>query len=316
MKIVILDKCTVSRNDVSFEEIEALGNVEFFDVVPNDKLHEAIGDADIVVCNKAQITREVMDKCPNLKYVGLFATGYNNIDIEYAKEKGIVVVNVPGYSTDAVAQNAFAMILALSTSLCDYASFVRNEGWVKSKTFSCFPYPIFELSGKTLGIFGYGNIGRQVAKIGKAFNMNVIVYSRTRREDNDVEWVSRDELFCRSDFLSLHAPLTKETERMINRDTISLMKETAYLINTSRGGAIDEEALAEALNTGRLAGAGIDVLTVEPMQPGNPLMTAKNCLITPHVAWAPIETRKRLLGMVADNIKAFIDGNPINVVNK
>ncbi len=316
MKIVILDICTVSRNDVSFEKIEALGNVEFFDVVPNDKLHEAIGDADVVVCNKAQITKEVMEKCPKLKYVGLFATGYNNIDVEYAKEKGIVVVNVPGYSTEAVAQNTFAMILALSTSLCDYTAFVRNEGWVKSKTFSCFPYPIFELSGKTLGIFGYGNIGRQVAKIGKTFNMNVIVYSRTRREDNDVEWVSRDELFARSDFLSLHAPLTKETERMINKDTISLMKETAYLINTSRGGAIDEAALAEALNTGRLAGAGIDVLTVEPMQPGNPLMTAKNCLITPHVAWAPIETRTRLLGMVADNIKAFIDGNPINVVNR
>ncbi len=316
MKITILDKCTVTNGDVSLDEISKLGETAFFDLVPYEKLHEAIGDSDAVICNKAQITREVMQKCKNLKYVGLFATGYNNIDIEYAREREIAVANVPNYSTTAVAQMTFAMILALSGSLFDYTKSTRDGDWVRSKTFSYFPYPIFELAGKTLGIFGFGDIGREVARIGEAFRMNIIVSTRTPSKCKEYECVSREELFRRADFLTLHAPLNTETERMVNDKTISLMKKSAFIINTSRGGVIDEDALTRALNEERIAGAGIDVLTVEPMPDGNPLMTAKNCLMTPHIAWAPIETRLRLITRVAENLKAFIDGSPINIVNK
>lgn len=316
MKIVILDRNTVTNEDVSFSEIEALGNVEYFDVLTKEELVSAIGDADVVVCNKAKLDSSIIDKCPKLKFIGLFATGYNNIDTECAKERGIVVCNVPGYSTEAVAQLTFSMILALSGSFCEYTASTRNGGWIKSDTFSYFPFPLRELKAKTLGIFGYGSIGREVAKIGRAFGMKIITYTRTPSKVDDAEVVSLNELFERSDFLSLHAPLTPETEKLINEETLSLMKESAYLINTSRGGAVDEEALAKALNEGKIAGAGLDVLTVEPMVSDNPLRCAKNCLITPHIAWAPIETRTRLITMVAENIKAFADGNPINVVNK
>ena len=316
MKIVILDRNTVTNEDVSFSEIEALGEVTYFDVLPKEKLSDAIGDAEVVVCNKAQLDRNIIEKCPKLKFIGLFATGYNNIDTACAKEKGIVVCNVPGYSTEAVAQLTFSMILALSGSFCEYTASTRNGGWIKSDTFSYFPFPLRELKDKTLGIFGYGSIGREVAKIGRAFGMKIITYTRTPGKVTDAESVSMEELFERSDYLSLHAPLTPKTEKLINHNTLSLMKKTAYLINTSRGGAVDEEALAKALNEEKIAGAGLDVLTVEPMLPSNPLRLAKNCLITPHIAWAPLETRIRLITMVAENIKAFREGQPINVVNK
>ncbi len=316
MKIVILDRNTVTNGDVSFAEIEALGEVTYFDVLLPEELVNAIGDAEVVICNKAYLDREIIEACPRLRYIGLFATGYNNIDTECAKERGIVVCNVPGYSTEAVAQLTFSMILALSGSFCDYTNSTRAGGWIKSQTFSYFPFPLRELKGKTLGIFGYGSIGRQVAKIARAFNMEVITCTRTPSKVENAEAVSRDELFMRSDFLSLHAPLTPETTKMINSETLAMMKPTAYLINTSRGGAIDEEALADALNNGRIAGAGLDVLSVEPMLPDNPLRTAKNCLITPHIAWAPVETRIRLITMVAENIRAFAENSPINVVNK
>jgi len=316
MEIVILDRNTVTNEDVSFAEIEALGDVRYFDVLPADKLVEAIGDADAVICNKAYLNRSIIESCPKLRYIGLFATGYNNIDTECAKERGIVVCNVPGYSTEAVAQLTFSMILALSGSFCEYTESTRNGGWINSETFSYFPFPLRELKGKTLGIFGYGSIGREVAKIGRAFNMEIITYTRTPSKVTDAEVVSKDELFCRSDFLSLHAPLTRETTKLINSETLSMMKPTAYIINTSRGGAIDEAALAQALNSGTIAGAGLDVLSVEPMLETNPLYKAKNCLITPHIAWAPVETRTRLISMVAENIKAFMDDKPINIVNR
>lgn len=316
MKIVILDKNTVTNGDLSFAPIEALGAVTAYDAMAHEKLADAIGDADAVICNKAVLSRDVVGKCPNLKYIGLFATGYNNIDTEYARERGIAVCNVPGYSTQSVAQHTFAFILALAGSMCEYTESTRNDGWIKSHTFSYFPFPLIELSGKTLGIFGYGSIGREVAKIGRAFDMNIIVNTRSPEKVTDAEVVTRDELFARSDFLTLHAPLTPETEKMVNEKTLSLMKKTAFLINTSRGGAIDEAALADALNCGKIAGAGLDVLTVEPMVSDNPLKSARNCLITPHIAWAPFETRVRLIDRVAENLAAFADGNPINVVNK
>lgn len=316
MKITILDRNTVTNEDISFAEIEALGEVTYYDVLPPAELIGAIGDAEVVVCNKAYLDRGIIEACPKLRFIGLFATGYNNIDTAAAKERGIVVCNVPGYSTEAVAQLTFSMILALSGSFCDYTNSTKNGGWIKSETFSYFPFPLRELKGKTLGIFGYGSIGREVAKIGRAFNMEIITCTRTPEKVTDAEVVSREELFRRSDFLSLHAPLTAETTKMINAETLSMMKESAYIINTSRGGAIDEAALAEALNNGRIAGAGLDVLSVEPMLAENPLYGAKNCLITPHIAWAPVETRTRLITMVAENIRAFAEGNPINVVNK
>lgn len=316
MKITVLDRNTVTNEDISFDAIEALGEVAYYDVLPPEGIPQAIEDADAVICNKANLSREIIESAKKLKYIGLFATGYNNIDTEAAKERGIVVCNAPGYSTEAVAQLTFSMILALAGSFCDYTASTRAGGWIKSDTFSYFPFPLTELKDKTLGIFGYGSIGRQVAKIGRAFNMNVIVYTRTPSKCTDAENVSMEELFSRSDYLTLHAPLTPETAKIINRDTLALMKKSAYIINTSRGGAIDETALADALNNGDIAGAGLDVLTVEPMLEDNPLRTAKNCLITPHIAWAPVETRMRLIEIVADNIKAFINGSPINVVNK
>lgn len=316
MKITVLDRNTVTNEDISFVAIEALGEVAYYDVLPPEGIPQAIEDADAVICNKANLSREIISSAKRLKYIGLFATGYNNIDTEAAKERGIVVCNAPGYSTEAVAQLTFSMILALAGSFCDYTASTRAGGWIKSDTFSYFPFPLTELKDKTLGIFGYGSIGRQVAKIGRAFNMNVIVYTRTPSKCTDAENVSMEELFSRSDYLTLHAPLTPETTKIINRDTLALMKKSAYIINTSRGGAVDEEALADALNRGEIAGAGLDVLTVEPMLADNPLRSAKNCLITPHIAWAPVETRMRLIEIVAENIKAFINGAPVNVVNK
>ncbi len=316
MKIAVLDTCTITKGDVALDEISALGEVSYYDDIEMSEVSEKIGDADAIICNKAEIGREIMEKCPKLKYIGLFATGYNNIDIVEAKKRGIAVANVPGYSTHAVAQLTMSMILALSGSLVDYANSTRGGGWIKSPTFSYFPFPMFELRGKTLGVFGYGDIGREVAQLGKAFGMEVIVSTRTPSKCTEFKTVSRDELFEKSDFLTLHAPLNDDTKLMVNEKTLSLMKRSAYLINTSRGGAVDEEALARALNEEKIAGAGIDVLTVEPMRADNPLRTAKNCIMTPHVAWAPIETRRRLITLVAENLECFMKGKPKNIVNK
>ncbi len=316
MKIAVLDTCTITKGDVALDEISALGEVSYYDDIEMSEVSEKIGDADAIICNKAEIGREIMEKCPKLKYIGLFATGYNNIDIVEAKARGIAVANVPGYSTHAVAQLTMSMILALAGSLVDYANSTRGGGWIKSPTFSYFPYPMFELRGKTLGVFGYGDIGREVASLGRAFGMEVIVSTRTPSKCTEFSCVSRDELFARSDFLTLHAPLNDDTKLMVNERTLSLMKRSAYLINTSRGGAIDEEALARALNEERIAGAGIDVLTAEPMRADNPLRTAKNCIMTPHVAWAPIETRRRLITLVAENLACFMKNEPKNIVNR
>lgn len=315
MKTVILDKCTVTNGDVDFGELLSIGDTECYDLLPPEKICEVLHDADAVICNKASIDRKIIENCPKLKYIGLFATGYNNIDTAAAEEHGIYVCNVPGYSTDAVVQHTFSLMLALAGSLCKYTESSARGDWVRSKTFTYFPYPITEISGKTLGIFGYGSIGRAVAKAGRAFNMEIIVCTRTKPSEEGLEPVSKEELFSRSDFLTLHAPLTKETEKLVNRETLALMKKSAYLINTARGGCVDESALADALNEGRIAGAGIDVLTIEPMSDDNPLLGAQNCLITPHIAWAPAETRKRLVKLAADNLRAFAGGNPINVVN-
>ena len=317
IKTVILDADTVTGGDVSLSPITDICDCEIYGFSTDEELIDRIGDAEAVLTNKCRITRKVIDACRNLKFIGVFATGYNNIDIVAAKEKGICVCNVPGYSTDSVAQHTFALILHHYSSIAKYANTVANGDWVYTKLFTYFNIPFYELSGKTLGIVGYGAIGKKVAKIALAFGMKVLIYTRTApQNDNTVEVVSLDELMTRSDVVTLHCPLTDKTEKMINERTLSLMKEGSLLINTSRGGVIDEPALAAALKSGKPAAAGLDVLTLEPMRENCVLRGLNNCYITPHIAWAPKETRDRLIGMVADNIKGYLCGNIINNVAK
>ncbi len=317
IRLVILDSETVTRGDVSLDGITALADSSVFGYTPNEKVAEAIGDADAVICNKCLITQEVFDKCPNLKYIGLFATGYNNVDLAAASRRGAVVCNVPAYSTNAVAQHTFALILDYYNKVAEYKKTVADGDWVNYKLFSYFYIPTTEIAGLTLGIIGYGDIGRKTAEIARAFGMNVVTYTRSPQKVTDGTRVcTLEELLSISDAVSLHCPLTPENGKMINTETLALMKPNALLVNTARGGLIDEQALAEALNDGRLGGARLDTLTYEPMREDCPLRGAKNCAITPHIAWAPIETRVRLLEKVAENLKAWINGEPINVVNK
>ena len=317
IRLVILDSETVTRGDVSLDGITALADSSVFGYTPNEKVAEAIGDADAVICNKCLITQEVFDKCPNLKYIGLFATGYNNVDLAAASRRGAVVCNVPAYSTNAVAQHTFALILDYYNKVAEYKKTVADGDWVNYKLFSYFYIPTTEIAGLTLGIIGYGDIGRKTAEIARAFGMNVVTYTRSPQKVTDGTRVcTLEELLSISDAVSLHCPLTPENGKMINAETLALMKPNALLVNTARGGLIDEQALADALNGGRLGGARLDTLTYEPMREDCPLRGAKNCAITPHIAWAPIETRVRLLEKVAENLKAWINGEPINVVNK
>lgn len=317
IRLVILDSETVTRGDVSLDGITALADSSVFGYTPNEKVAEAIGDADAVICNKCLITQEVFDKCPNLKYVGLFATGYNNVDLAAASRREAVVCNVPAYSTNAVAQHTFALILDYYNKVAEYKKTVADGDWVNYKLFSYFYIPTTEIAGLTLGIIGYGDIGRKTAEIARAFGMNVVTYTRSPQKVTDGTRVcTLEELLSISDAVSLHCPLTPENGKMINTETLALMKPNALLVNTARGGLIDEQALAEALNGGKLGGARLDTLTYEPMREDCPLRGAKNCAITPHIAWAPIETRVRLLEKVAENLKAWINGKPINVVNK
>ena len=316
MKITVLDRCTVTAGDVSLAPIEALGNVRFYDTVPHEKLADVIADSDAVICNKAQITDEIMEKCKKLRYIGLFATGYNNIDIAAAKRRGITVCNVPGYSTDSVVQHAFSMILHFACRTDDYAASVARGDWTNSETFSYLAFPTSELRGKTLGIFGFGTIGKAMATAGKAFGMKILAVSHRPMTYEGVEFTDTDTLFARADYLTLHCPLTDETRGLVNSRTLSLMKPSAVIINTARGGVVEEAALTAALKNGTIRGAGIDVLDTEPMYKNHPYLTAPNCYGTPHVAWAAYEARVRLIDIVADNIRAFASGNPINSVTK
>ena len=315
MKIVILDADTISNGDVSLAPITDLGESAVYDLKPADEIPALVKDADILLCNKAEITAKVMDAAPHLKMVGVFATGYNNIDLAAAKARGIVACNVPGYSTQAVAQHTFALMLSLAGSIPQYAASVHAGDWVRSKQFTYFKYPQTSLVGKTLGIFGCGAIGKRVAAIGEAFGMRILVHTRTP-EHCPYETVDKQTLFRESDVLSFHCPLTEQNKGVICKETLSLMKPTALLINTARGGLAVEQDLADALNDGVIAGAGIDVLCAEPMHADNPLLTAKNCIVTPHIAWAPPEVRETLVGLVAENVQLFINGTPHNVVNK
>lgn len=316
-KAVILDASTVTDGDVSLEPLTSLCDTAVYDLTKPDEVAERVGEAEIVLTNKCLISAEVFKKCPSLKFVGLFATGYNNVDIGAAAQRGAVVSNVPGYSTDSVAQHTFALILHHYSSVAKYSEYTASGQWCYSTLFTHFGAPLFELSGKTIGIVGYGAIGKAVAKIALAFNMRVAVCTRTPPEDpRGIELMPLEKLLSVSDIVTLHCPLTPATEKLINEKTLSLMMPSAILINTSRGGTVDEYALRKALDDGKIAGFGADVLTVEPMSKDCPLLGARNCCITPHIAWAPLETRIRLIGMVRENLSAYLAGSPINNVVK
>lgn len=315
MKIVVLDLNTLTRGDIDFSPIEALGETSYYNLLPDDEVVKVCADAQIVLINKTYMSQAIIEKLPHLKYIGLFATGYNNVDLEYARQRDIAVVNVPGYSTDSVAQLAFSYILMHATSLPEYNESVARGDWCDSPTFAYFPYPINELAGKTLGIVGFGAIAKKIAKIGDAFDMQIKIYSRRKYDDCPYMQVDKEELFSTADYISLNCPLNNETANLINEETISLMKKNVFLVNTARGGIVDSKALAKALNENRIAGAGIDVLVTEPMVRDEPLLSAKNCYLSPHIGWASIEARRRLIFKVAENIQAWQDGSPINVVN-
>ncbi len=316
MNIVAVDLCTVSKGDINFEALEKLGKVTYFDVLTPERLSEEAREADVLLINKAEVTRELLEGCKKLKYVGTFSTGFNNVDVQACKNRGITVCNVPGYSTHSVSQHAFALLLNFVGSISDYTASVAAGDWIKSKTFCYMQYPATELYGKTFGVYGFGNIGKATAKIAESFGMRVIVCTRTLPENCPYEVVSCEEVFRLSDVLSLHCPLNDDTKLLVNRRTLSLMKRSAIIINTARGGLIDEQALADALNGGRIGGACLDVLTKEPMQPDCPLFGAKNVIFTPHIGWIPVETRQRLADLVTENLKAFLDGKPQNVLTR
>ncbi len=316
MKIAVLDWYTVNiSGDIPVSKLEELGEVKIIPLTKPEETAENIGDADIVLCNKVLITREVMDACPNIKYIGLFATGYNNVDIACAAEKGIVVCNAGQYSTNAVAQQTFAYILDHFSRIRDYDSAVKAGEWERSPAFSYFPIPTSELAGRTLSIVGYGSIGRKAAEIGHAFGMNIVVSTRTVPADCPYEVTDIFTAAEKADVLTFHCPLTEQTKGIVSRELLSHMKSSAMLINTARGGIVCEADLAEALNTGKIAAAYLDVLDKEPMSPDTPLKNAKNCTITPHTAWAPLETRQRLVDIVCSNIRAWQNGAPENKVN-
>ena len=315
MKITVTEKNAVSRGDIDFTEFSKLGDVTYYDDVAYDELATVIGDSDAVIVNKCVIDANIMDKCKNLKYVGTFATGYNNIDTLEATKRDITVCNVPGYSTDAVAQHTFAFILMSANNTLEYVKSVDRGDWKRSKTFCYYPYYVTELKGKTLGIIGFGSIGKRVAELADAFDMRVLVHTRTFKPDCKYEQVNIDEVFSRSDFVSLHCPLTDKTKGIVNAEKLALMKKSAVLINTSRGPLIDEIALKNALESRNIRMACMDVIEYEPMREDCPLFNIENCLITPHVAWAGVETRARLIEIARQNIIAFKNGTPQNKVN-
>ncbi len=314
MKIVV-DSAAFSDGDIDFGCFKALGEVTYINEPSRGELYAAANGCDAIIVNKVIIDRDFLDACPTVKYVGVFATGYNVVDTALCRERGVTVCNVPGYSTNAVAQHVFALILTILGQIPRYTASVEAGDWTKSRTFCYFPWRTYEIAGKTLGILGYGSIGRAVAKIADAFGMNVIVSTRTPPKDCPYKTLSYEDMLRAADIVTLHCPLTSETAKIMDGRAISLMKDGAILINTARGGLVDEEALRAALDGGKLSAAGLDVVSCEPMRADNPLLGAKNCYITPHVAWTPLETRKRLIATAAENLRCYIAGRPQNVVN-
>lgn len=320
MKIVNLDGCTTNPGDLSWDGIKKYGDYTVYDrTSPEDIVIRAKG-ANALIINKTVITREILESLkPELEYIGLQSTGYNVVDCQAAKELGITVCNIPSYSTNAVAQLVFAFILEITNQVSVHSESVRNGDWCRCPDFCYWKTPLTELMGKTIGVIGFGSIGRKVAEIAEAFDMNVLAYSPRPKDKGglkSIHFVDLDTLLKTSDIITCHCPLTPETTGLINKENISKMKKSAVFINTSRGPVVNEQALADALNNGEITAAGLDVLETEPAKAENPLLTAKNCYITPHIAWAAKETRARLLSILEDNLKSYIEGNPKNVVNK
>lgn len=316
MNIVILDGGTTNPGDVSWDAISALGSLTVYDSTPPEQIIPRGRDAEALIINRIALTRETLSQLPKLRFIGMLATGYNTVDTAAARELGIEVCNVPFYCVEMVAQQAFTLLLSLCGNVHRYSEKVRAGKWQEAVAMNYREYPLFELYGKTLGIVGYGSIGRCMAKLGLALGMDILLYSRTKKEAPEgCRWVGLDDLFAQSDVVTLHCPLNESTAGLVNARLLSLMKPTALLINTSRGGVVDSAALADALNSGRLAGAGVDVMAQEPPAADDPLLTAKNCVISPHISWASKEARERLIGVVAENLRAFQNGKPQNVVN-
>lgn len=316
MNITTLDSYTLNPGDLSWEWLSALGGLTVHDRTPRELIVERAAGAEILLTNKVALTRETIAALPELKYIGVLATGYNVVDTAAARERGIPVTNVPGYGTTAVAQHVFALLLELTQQTGLHTASAKAGDWAQSPDWCYWRTPLVELAGLTMGIVGYGAIGRAVARIAQAFGMKVIAATRTpRAAEEGVEFVGTDELFRRADAVSLHCPLTPDTQGLVNSARLATMKPGAFLINTGRGPLIIEAELAVALRAGTLAGAAVDVLSTEPPAADNPLLTAPNCLVTPHIAWAPKASRQRLLQTVEENIRAFLAGEPVNVVN-
>lgn len=315
-QLVILDGYTANPGDLSWEPLEALAECVIHDRTAPEDVPARIGRAELVLLNKAVLDARAIAQCPNLKYVGILATGWNTVDVAAAAGRGIVVTNVPGYSTASVAQHTLALLLELANQVGRHSADVRAGGWVRSPDYCYWLTPLVELSGQTLGVVGFGQIGQAVARLGLALGMRVLANRRNppATPPPGVELVSLDRLFAESDVVSLHCPLTPETAGLVNARRLSQMKPTAYLLNTARGALIVEEDLAEALRNGWIAGAAVDVLSTEPPRADNPLLSAPNCLVTPHLAWATAAARRRLIAIAANNLRAYLAGRPRNLV--
>ena len=319
MKIVILDAFTSNPGDLSWDAIKEMGELTVYDRTTPEEVLERCTGSEIIFTNKVILNSETIEQLPELKYIGVLATGTNVVDLNFAKERGICVTNIPGYSTDSVVQHVLALMLHFSSKVSVHNDAVQQGDWVNSIDFSFTLGTLNELSGKTLGIIGLGTIGRKLARVADAMGMKIVAAHQSSMDrlelPYEVEWLPVDEVFALADFLSLNCPLTPETEKVVNAEHLKKMKSSAIVINTGRGPLVDEQALADALNNGTIAGAGLDVLSTEPPAVDNPLLSAKNCVITPHIAWASMEARERLIGIAADNLSSFLTGTPHNVVN-
>jgi glycerate dehydrogenase len=323
MKIVVLDGYTLNPGDITWRGLEKLGEVTVYDrtaysLEAMDLIIERAKDAEVVFTNKTPISREILDRLPNLKFIGVLATGYNVVDVAAAKEKGITVTNIPTYGTDSVGQMAIALLLEMCHHVGAHSDSVRRGEWANNADWCYWNYPLIELSGKTMGVIGYGRIGQSTGRIAQALGMKVLASDSNKNkalESETMEYVDLDTLLANSDVITLHCPLFESTQGIINKNTIAKMKDGVMIINNSRGPLVVEEDLAEALNSGKVAGAALDVVSSEPIKADNPLLKAKNCMITPHISWAPKESRQRLMDIAVDNLERFLAGNPVNVVN-
>lgn len=319
MKIVVLDGYTENPGDLSWCGFERIGELTVYDRTPVGQVAERVGDAEIVYTNKTPLSKADLDRCPNIKYIGVLATGYDVVDTKAAMDKGIPVTNIPTYGTDAVSQFAIALLLELCHHIGAHSDSVKNGDWTNSKDWCYWNYPLIELAGKTMGIIGMGRIGQGTAKIAQALGMRVVAFDSFKNpalESDTCRYADLDELFAESDVITLHCPLLPDTKGIICKENIAKMKDHVMIINNSRGPLIVEEDLCNALNSGKVSGAGLDVVSSEPIKSDNPLLKAKNCIITPHISWASKESRQRLMDIAVDNLKKYLEGTPVNVVNK